>query len=415
MLLRARIVLPIGKPPLEDGAVLISENRIAAVGPWRELVPNATPPAVDLGDAILLPGLINAHSHLDYTDMSGLPPQKQFPDWIKGLLALKAASSYTDYADAWLRGAKMLLRNGTTTVADIEAVPELLPEVWSSTPLRVVSFLEMTGVKSRRKPEEILHEAAAKLRSLSPRRGFVGLSPHALYSTTPSLLRLTADMARRRRWRLTMHAAESIDEFEMYAHRRGPMFDWLRKQRDMSDCGVGTPVACLEEYGLLGPNFLAIHANYLEDRDVAALARSHASVAHCPRSHAYFGHQPFPFRQLAAAGVNVCLGTDSLASVKVTGRAKPELNMFEEMRAFAASERGLAPSAIVRMATQAGARALGWQDRLGALFPQAAADLIALPFSGKLEEAGAAVVHHTGPVSASMIDGQWILPPCSSP
>ena len=108
MLLRARIVLPVSKPPLENGAVLISQNRVAAVGPWRELAPRQSAPAFDLGEVILLPGLVNAHCHLDYTDMTGLPPQKQFPDWIKGLLALKAGSSYTDYADAWIAGAKML-------------------------------------------------------------------------------------------------------------------------------------------------------------------------------------------------------------------------------------------------------------------------------------------------------------------
>ncbi|MGO8701942.1 MAG: amidohydrolase family protein [Limisphaerales bacterium] len=415
MLLRARIVLPVSKPPLEDGAVLISANRVTAVGPWRDLRPRETATPVDLGDVILLPGLVNAHCHLDYTDMTGLPPQKQFPDWIKGLLALKAASSYTDYAAAWLRGAKMLAATGTTTVADIEAVPELLPEVWSSTPLRVFSFLEMTGVKSRRHPEEILHEAAAKRRSLSSRRGFVGFSPHALYSTTPALLQRTAALARRRGWRLTTHVAESIDEFEMYRHRRGPMFDWLSKQREMSDCGLGTPLEQVARCGLLGPNFIAVHANYLEPRDVAALAASHSSVVHCPRSHAYFRHQPFPFRELSAAGVNVCLGTDSLASVKTTARAMPELNMLAETRAFALAHPEVAPSEVLRMATQAGAKALGWQDRVGGLFPHALADMITLPFSGKREEAAAAVVHRAGPVSASMIDGQWILPPCSSP
>src|SRR5271170_1560493 len=229
MLLRARIVLPISAPPIENGAVLLSENRVAAVGAWRDLAARARPPAVDLGQVILLPGLINSHCHLDYTDMSGLPPQKQFPDWIKGLLALKAAASYTDYAEAWLRGATMLARTGTTTVADVEAVPELLPEVWSSTPLRVFSFLEMTGVKSRRKPGEILREAAAKIKSLSSARGSAGLSPHALYSTMPKLLRETAILARRRRWRVTMHLAESQAEHEMYAERRGPMFDWLER------------------------------------------------------------------------------------------------------------------------------------------------------------------------------------------
>src|SRR5580658_10279129 len=170
MLLRARIVLPISTPPIENGAVLLSQNRVAAIGSWRDLAPGAHEPALDLGPVILLPGLVNAHCHLDYTEMTGLPPQKQFPDWIKGLLALKAGASYTEYAQAWLRGANMLKRTGTTTVADIEAVPELLPEVWSSTPLRVFSFLEMTGVKSKRKPSEILREAAAKIKSLSSAR-----------------------------------------------------------------------------------------------------------------------------------------------------------------------------------------------------------------------------------------------------
>jgi cytosine/adenosine deaminase-related metal-dependent hydrolase len=408
MLLRARIVLPISAPPIENGAVLLSQNRVAAVGSWRELAPRAREPALDLGPVILLPGLVNAHCHLDYTDMTGLPPQKQFPDWIKGLLALKAAASYSDYAEAWIRGAKMLARTGTTTVADVEAVPELLPEVWSSTPLRVFSFLEMTGVKTRRKPEEILREAAAKIKSLSSARGAAGLSPHALYSTTPELLRQTAVLARRRRWRVTMHLAESLAEHEMYAGQRGSMFDWLKRQRDMADCQGRSPVQQVRRYGLLDGNFLAVHANYLDDADIAALAQSGSSVVHCPQSHAYFGHAPFPFQKLRDAGVNVCLGTDSLASVFVTRRAKPELNMFAEMRAFAAAHPGVSPETIVRMATQHGARALGWEKQAGGLFEHGLADMIAIPFQGKSEEAWPAAVHHTGPVSASMIDGKWI-------
>jgi cytosine/adenosine deaminase-related metal-dependent hydrolase len=408
MLLRARIVLPITAPPIENGAVLISQNRIAAIGSWRELAPRTYEPALDLGAVLLLPGLVNAHCHLDYTDMTGLPPQKQFPDWIMGLLALKAAASYTDYAEAWIHGAKMLARTGTTTVADVEAVPELLPEVWSSTPLRVFSFLEMTGVKSRRKPADILREAAAKIKSLSSARGSAGLSPHALYSTTPKLLRETAVLARRRGWRVTMHLAESQAEYDMYAARRGPMFDWLKRQRDMSDCGGRTPVQQARRYGLLGGNFLAIHANYLDEADIATLAESGSSVVHCPQSHAYFRHAPFPFQKLREAGINVCLGTDSLASVLVTRRATPELNMFTEMRAFAAAQTGVSPETIARMATHHGARALGREKQTGGLFEQGLADMIAIPFDGRVEEAWAAVVHHTGAVFAAMIDGKWV-------
>jgi cytosine/adenosine deaminase-related metal-dependent hydrolase len=197
-------------------------------------------------------------------------------------------------------------------------------------------------------------------------------------------------------------------EYEMYAEQRGPLFDWLKRQRDMSDCERRTPVQQVRHYGLLGDNFLAIHANYLDDEDIAALGKSRSSVVHCPQSHAYFGHAPFPFQKLREAGVNMCMGTDSLASVIVRRRAKPELNMFTEMQAFSSAHPDVAPETIVRMATHHGARALGRERRVGRIFPQALADLIAIPFRGKTEESWLATVHHTGPVSASMIDGKWV-------
>jgi cytosine/adenosine deaminase-related metal-dependent hydrolase len=408
VILRARIVLPVCRPAIEDGAVVISGNRIAAAGSWPDIKAVFAGPATDLGAAILLPGLINAHCHLDYTGMNGLPPPRNFPDWIKSLLVLKAAASYTEYAGAWLAGAAMLARTGCTTVADIEAVPELLPEVWSGTPLRVMSFLEMTGLKSRRAPAEILGEAAQKIESLKPERGVAGLSPHALYSTTAPLLEETARLARQRNWRVTMHVAESAEEFEMFAHRRGAMFDWLEPQRDMADCGLGTPLAQVERCGLPGENFLAIHANYLPAPDIQTLARSGSSVVHCPRSHAYFQHQRFPCEELAAAGVNICLGTDSLASMVPSQRPKPELNLLAEMRQFAAAHPGVAPEVILQMATRNGARALGWQGRAGELSPGSWADLISVPFAGQAAESAAAVIHHPGDVPVSMIDGRWV-------
>ena len=411
MILRARIVLPVCRPAIENGAVVISGNRIAAVGSWPEIKAHSAQRPLDLGAALLLPGLINAHCHLDYTAMHGLAPPRHFSGWIKALLALKAAAGYSDYAAAWLAGAAMLARTGCTAVADIEAVPELLPEVWSGTPLRVASFLEMTGLRSRRAPADILGEATEKMESLKPERGLAGLSPHALYSTTAPLLEATARLARQRNWRVTMHVAESAEEFEMFAHRRGAMFDWLEPQRVMSDCGLGTPLAQVERCGLLGENFLAIHANYLLASDIQALARSGASVVHCPRSHAYFRHQRFASEELAAAGVNVCLGTDSLASVLPAQRPKPELSLLAEMRQFAAAHPGIAPEAIVEMATRNGARALGWQGRAGELSPGSWADLVAIPFTGPSSECAAAIVHHPGDVAVSMIDGQWVAPP----
>jgi aminodeoxyfutalosine deaminase len=415
MLLRARIVLPIVRPPIEDGAVLIRGNTIAAVGRWRDLAPGASEPPVDLGAVIVLAGLVNAHCHLDYSAMTGLPAQKQFPDWIKGLLALKGAASYADYATGWLRGAAMLVRTGTTTVGDIEAVPELLPDVWSATPLRVASFLEITSVKSRRDPAQILQEVTAKIEGLNPQRNRLGLSPHALYSTTPALLEQAGTLARQKRWRLSMHVAESVEEFDMFTQRRGAMFDWLASQRDMSDCGLGTPMEQVRRCGLLAENFLAVHANYLEPRDIESLGQSGAAVVHCPRSHAYFRHQRFAHRQLAAAGVNICLGTDSLASIAMPRRRQPELNLFAEMRQFAAVHPTIPAQTIVEMATINGARALGLAQRVGELSAGALADSIAIPYAGNTAEAFQAVVEHAGDVSASMIDGQWALGGAAAP
>src|SRR5580692_9738955 len=144
MLLRARTILPVTAPPIENGAVLISANRIRAVGPWTELQNLSDEEAIDLGDVVLLPGLVNAHCHLDYTDMAGMfPPPKLFIDWLKPITTTKSGWNDSDFAQSWLNGAGMLLRNGTTTVADIEAVPSLLPRAWEATPLRVLSLMEM--------------------------------------------------------------------------------------------------------------------------------------------------------------------------------------------------------------------------------------------------------------------------------
>ena len=413
MILRARVVVPVSQPPIENGAVVISHDRIRAVGLWPDLWPRQTGEMVDFGEVMLVPGLVNAHCHLDYTDMAGLlPPPKTFTDWIHLMIAAKAQWEYPDYARSWLNGARMLVQTGTTTVADIEAVPDLLPEVWNATPLRVFSFLEMTGIRARREPRAVLREAVERIESLAHPRCRASLSPHAPYSTLPELLRLSAREARKNRWRITTHVAESAQEYEMFVHKRGAMYDWLkRNERDMSDCGLGSPVEHLARNRMLGANLLAVHANYLGRRDAVLLAERKVSVVHCPRSHFYFKHRPFPLGKLLKAGVNVCLGTDSLATVYKTPREKPELNLFGEMRALARAHPKLQPQKILQMATVNGAKALGLTGRIGELSKNAFADLIAIPFAGKRAEAFEAAVNFTGHVRASMIGGQWAIMP----
>src|SRR5260221_1618809 len=248
MILRARTILPVSQQPVENGAIVISGNKILAVGAWNNISRNSSlvtcHQTIDLGEVILLPGLVNAHCHLDYTGMAGeLPQPKTFTDWIPLITAAKTAWSYSEYAHSWLHGAHQLLKTGTTTVADIEALPDLLPEVWDATRLRVFSLSEMTGIRAKRDPKEILREVVEKIDSLAHARCSASISPHAPYSTLPELLRLSAGLARKKKWRITTHIAESAEEFEMFVHARGKMFDWLkRNERDNSDCGHGSPV-----------------------------------------------------------------------------------------------------------------------------------------------------------------------------
>jgi len=412
MILRARVVLPLSQAPIENGAVTIAGNRIVAVGRWKSPPVSKRAEVVDLGDAILLPGLVNAHCHLDYTDMAGkLPPPKCFADWIRALIDLKAHWDDADYARSWRKGAALLLRSGTTTVADIESVPALIPRMWTETPLRVISFRELISLKDQPPPRDKVIAAVKEWSALPDADHRVGLSPHAPYSTTPALLRQAALSARQARWRLTTHVAESEEEFQLFMYRHGPMYEWLKRQRRMADCGLGSPVKHLERCGYLGGNLLAVHVNYLARGDDATLARHHVSVAHCPRSHAYFQHRDFPWDKLRGAGVAICLGTDSLASVLKTRGQLPELDLFAEMSTLAAAKPDIPPLAIVKMATVNAARALGMGGEIGVISKNSRADLITLPFTGRATAASEAVVHHSGPVRASMIDGRWAIPP----
>ena len=412
-ILRARIVAPVSRPPIENGAVLVSGDRIRAVGAWNDLARRHVAQSRDLGEVVLLPGLVNAHCHLDYTDLAGqIAPPRSFTDWIKCMVELKNGWSYSDFAQSWLNGARMLVRTGTTTVGDIEAVPVLLPEVWEATPLRVISFIEVLGVRPHRTPADILSKATAVMANLPTGHSRAALSPHATYSTTPELLRLVAAMVRDRGWLVSTHVAESSEEYDMFKAASGPMFEWLAHgERDMSDCGGVSPVRHLERTGLLSENLLAIHVNHLDPGDAELLARRGVSVVHCPRSHDYFAHRSFPLPSLLRAGVNLCLGTDSLATTR-RGHGQPlQLDLFAEMRALRSAWVGVAPERVLRLVTVNAARALGLAGRVGEIAEEAFADLITVPFGGPVRKVYEEVTHRTGPVSASMIGGKWVVPP----
>jgi aminodeoxyfutalosine deaminase len=411
VILQARIVVPVRRPPLENGAVRILGGRITEVGGRSQIHPHAGEHVTDLGDHLLMPGLVNSHCHLDYTHMAGMiPPCKGFADWIKAINGFKSSWTDAHFQESWSEGTRQLLASGTTTVANVESIHALLPTIRFQTALRVISFFEVIGIRKERRPEEVLEPILSRADACS-QAGHVqlGLSPHALYSTTPALLAQCQKTARERNWRLMTHLAESADEAEMFEHSRGPLFDWLREQRDMRDLRNISPVQMAEQAGMLKSDFLAIHANYLAPGDVELLARSQTSVVHCPRSHAYFRHTPFHHESLRKAGVNICLGTDSMATVTKDRDWVPTLDMFAELRAFAANA-SLAPAhSILSMATVNPAHALGLEGLAGEISPGSWADLVALPCTCPGAEAEEEIINFSGKPSGVMVSGQWVM------
>jgi cytosine/adenosine deaminase-related metal-dependent hydrolase len=197
----------------------------------------------------------------------------------------------------------------------------------------------------------------------------------------------------------------------MFMYRRGPLFEWLGSQRSMDDCGSGSPVRHCARAGLFKARCLAVHVNYLWHGDADLLAAAGVSVVHCPRSHAYFHHRQFPREELALAGVNICLGTDSLASMPRRAGGQAKLSMFEEMQSMADADAKISSEDILGMATINGARALGLEGRAGALTPGAIADLAAIPYDGALEAAVETIVRSGSAPSAVLASGHWVQTP----
>lgn len=416
MILRARIVLAEPGTRIESGAVAIGDGRIKAIGRWDAVARTQAGPVIDLGEVILCPGLINAHCHLDFAHMAGqLVPGASFPEWIQSLLELRSSWTHDDVACSWLDGARMLLERGVTTVADHETYPLLLDRLLPLTPLRVFSFIELVDLRQGSHLESKVLDATNRIQGLERYPGWRGLSPHAPYTTTDRLLRLIVSACRMRQWRISIHAAESEPEYAMFMCQRGPMYNWLQRQREMKDCGRISPVRHLAAAGLLGEDCLVVHGNYVGFSDASLLARNRASVVHCPRSHEYFRHRMFRAEMMLSRGINLCLGTDSMASVLSNRGQQPRLDLFAEMRLFSSKHPGISPETIFAMATSHGARALGLGHALGRLASGYWADLVAIPYSGQAKTTVEALIHHQGPVTASMIHGHWVFNQHSKP
>jgi cytosine/adenosine deaminase-related metal-dependent hydrolase len=412
MIIRARTVVTMDAAPIENGAVAVSGNRIFDVGKFDELKTRNADEIVDLGEQALLPGLINAHCHLDYTCLRGkIPAKKTFADWIRAINAKKARLSPNDYLSSINEGFAEAKRFGTTTVANLTAFPDLIPQI--HVPIRTSWFAELIDVRVPERANEIVDLA---IESLKPAQNW-GLAPHALFTASKNLYECCEEIARREHILLTTHLAESREEMEMFRDGSGPLYEFLKGiGRPMNDCGNETPLErFLDLIGRGGspnrpqaievnrpylPKWIVAHLNELTESDFELLEKSNVKfpIVHCPRSHGYFKHRQFPFQRLHSLGFNICLGTDSLAS-------NENLSLFAEMSAFQRSEPPISPDEILKMVTVNPAVALHQENMIGRIRPGLRADLIAIP-CGQGSDLFGEIVGFDGQVDWIMVNGK---------
>ncbi|MBI2902647.1 MAG: amidohydrolase family protein [Candidatus Methylomirabilis oxyfera] len=380
MILTARLLFPISAPPIQDGSLLIRDGIIRAVGPISTLQRDFPgEPSTSLGDAILLPGLVNAHTHLELTGLHGrLPLGRSFTEWAGALLTLRPTLDGTFFASSSMEGAATLLRSGVTCVADITSSGASLHPL-KTLGLRGIVFQEVLGLDPEQAADR-LTAAEEALRSLALEASgsllSVGLSPHAPYSLSERLLDRCADLLRRSNIPATIHLAESPEEVAYIGLGLGPIASDLLPlvgRGAPSHRVLGeSPTAFLARLGLLSKRLTAVHAVHLGGSDLELLRQHGVALALCPRSNSHLRVGTAPLPRYLAYRLRVGLGTDSLASNET-------LSLWDEMRfALTLYDGAVTPQQLVTMGTLGGASALGMATEIGSLDPGKRADVIAL-------------------------------------
>ena len=326
---------------------------------------------VDLGDVVVLPGLVNAHTHLELSWMRArVPPGESMPEWAARLMALRRTLS-ADAAEPIGEAVHSARAAGTSLVGDVTNTLAAY-DVLVASDLGAAVFREVLGF-SARDPEQVVADAQAQLNALMPMaRLRPSVVPHAPYSVSPALFHAVAAVAGARA--ISVHLGESADEIRFLREGTGAWRDLLMGLGAWNEAwtppGCG-PVEYLDRFGLVTSRLLAVHGTHLDAHDLARLAHAGATIVTCPRSNRWTGAGSPPIEQFYSSGVRVAIGTDSLASVE-------DLNVFSELAAV----RRLAPHApasrILESATIHGAAALGFGSEFGTIAPGKRADLIAV-------------------------------------
>lgn len=401
--LTADWLVPVIAPPIPGGAILIGEDgRVQAAGATAEVPHPPGVPELRLANTALMPGMVNAHTHLELTGMGGRAEEPDFVAWIGTIRRLKAERTPAEFLAAARDGLRACWAAGVTTVADTGdsgAALMALAELGGSG----IAYQEVFGPH----PDQLRDEFAtlcARVDAQLPiqtARARLGVSPHAPYTVSGALCRATAELARSRNLPLAVHIAESAAESALLADGTGGFGDAWRRRGIPLPAEGRTPVGWLAEHGALGPRTLCIHAVRLGEADVESIRSAGAAVAHCPVSNRRHGHGDAPLRALLAVGIAVGVGTDSEASVGA-------LDLLAEAR-IARELASLDAREALHLATAGAAVALGLAEEVGALTPGRWGDVaaIGLPpgFRGDDVASAEEAVLASGPAD---VVGTWI-------
>jgi cytosine/adenosine deaminase-related metal-dependent hydrolase len=417
---RARWVIPVSGPPVANGIVVVHRDQIVGIHRLRRA------DTVDLGDVAILPGLVNAHAHLEFSRLDHpLQPMLPFTEWIRGVVnyrraelspraAMEGETSLVGEEGAGDEGRRIgaAIRQGMdeSRRAGVTLLGEIATSDWRWDDYRAgpdgVVFQEVLGLTADRIDEQI-KRAEEHVRHATNGQLEPGLSPHAPYSVHPELFRRVISLARRVPVPVAMHLAETEAECELLAE------------------GTGEFRTLLEDFGLWRPELfggrswtefleplsdlahpLVIHGNYLDDAGLRCLAQHpQMTLVYCPRTHAAFGHSPHPWRRLIALGGSVALGTDSRAS-------NPDLQLWRELQFLARQSPDVSHLELVRMATLVGARGLGRSQRHGSLEAGKIANLAVIgPVPEDGPELHRGLITPSSAVRGVMYRGRWIVNP----
>jgi cytosine/adenosine deaminase-related metal-dependent hydrolase len=381
--IRARWVLPIHLPPIENGEIVVDNGRILQVGKASGRAD------IDLGNTALLPGLVNVHAHIEYTALRGLVEDMAFFPWVRQLTALKAHLTFDDWVASATLGAAELLAAGITCVGDCADAGASVNALIASG-MRGIVFREVFGIEATPDDPTIVRGLERKLtemeahilRAGAEERVGVGISPHAPYTVRASLFDPLAALARRRNLRQQVHLAESPAEKALFESGTGEFAEMFARRGIAFERRGETAIAHVAASGGLDAPTVAVHGVWATAGDIARLQEANTTISHCPRSNGKLAAGFAPLKAFLDAGLCVGIGTDSM----VSGNSA---DMFEELRfaLYTARARETDPLALtarqaLKLATLGGAQVLGADDELGTLQGGKRADFTVVRLDG---------------------------------